>query len=235
MVPTVLVVQHATDCPPGRVGDWLLEAGVQLDIRAPHQGEPLPPDLTDHDGLLVLGGSMGAYDDARFGWLAPTKALLRQGVQQELPTLGICLGHQLLAVAEGGVVTRLSSGPQIGVLPVRPTSAAGGDPLFSGLDPAARAVHWNADLVTTPPPGAVALARSAAGLQAFRLGAAAWAVQFHPEVNSAMLAPWAAADVRAGVLRPEEASEVLASVAAAEDELARTWQTFTARFAARLA
>ena len=118
MTVRVLVVQHQDDCPPALVGDWLVEAGCVLDVRRPYAGDELPDDLADHDAFLVLGGSMGAADDADHHWLAATKALIREAAEGGTPTLGICLGHQLAAVALGGEVTRNPQGQQLGLLPM---------------------------------------------------------------------------------------------------------------------
>ncbi|MGH3509083.1 MAG: type 1 glutamine amidotransferase, partial [Nocardioidaceae bacterium] len=102
--PRILVIEHEEQCPPGWLGEWLVEAGASLDVRRAYAGQPLPNRLTHHDGLVVLGGSMGANDDAKHGWLTATKQLLRQAVADDVPTLGVCLGHQLLAAALGGTV-----------------------------------------------------------------------------------------------------------------------------------
>lgn len=232
---TVLVVQHSADCAPARVGRWLAEAGCRLDVRRCHDGDPLPPDLGGHNGLIVLGGAMGAGEDTEFNWLGPTKQLLREAVRRDLPTLAICLGLQLLTVAVGGSVAPAAAGPQVGLQPVVPTAAAADDPLFGALRGAPTgtvlAAHWNNDVVTTAPPGAVALAVTDAGLQAFRLGEHVWAVQFHPEVDAEILRVWAAADVAAGVLDPTLAKARLAAVAAADDAMVRTWRAMTQRFA----
>ncbi len=64
MTASVLVVQHEPECPQGPVGAWLETAGLVLDVRHPYAGEPLPVDLADHTALLVLGGHIGADDDA---------------------------------------------------------------------------------------------------------------------------------------------------------------------------
>ena len=110
MVRSVLVVQHQDDCPPALVGEWLVEAGCVLDVRRPYAGDPLPTDLGAHDALLVLGGSMGANDDGDHAWLAPTKDLVRDAVERRTPTLGICLGHQLIARAVGRDTYKLPFG-----------------------------------------------------------------------------------------------------------------------------
>ena len=116
MTPVVLVIQHQELCPPGWVGEWLTEEGLRLDVQHPYAGDQLPHDLRGHDGLVVLGGQMGANDDDAYPWLAPTKALVRAGAEQGVPVLGICLGHQLAAAALGGEVVVNPTGARRGVL-----------------------------------------------------------------------------------------------------------------------
>ena len=230
----VLVIQHTVVCPPGRVGDWLSESGCALEIVRPYAGESQPTDLDGYAALVVLGGEMGAYDDDVAPWLPATRALLAAAVTQGLPTLAICLGHQLLAVATGGRVARSAAGQQGGTLPVGLLPAAAEDALFAPVPAGAVATHWNNDLVVDLPPGAVDLARTPAGVQALRLGDAAWGVQFHPEVDLGLVRPWAAADVGSGHLTPERAETWLAEVANADAALVATWRPFVHRFAALL-
>jgi len=230
VAPLVLAIQHSADDPPGRLGRWLAEAGCELEVVRCFLGEPLPDTLTPYAGLVVLGGAMGAYDDHAHPWLGPTKALLRAGVASGLPTVGICLGHQLLAVACSGRVA-VAASPQVGVTTVGPTTEARTDPLFAALPPAPVAVHWNNDLVVEAPPGAVVLARTPAGIQAFRLGPSAWGLQFHPEVDLETVSGWARADVEAGVLTADRARTLLESAAVHDDQLQDTWRAFTTRIA----
>ena len=230
----VLVIQHTVVCPPGRVGDWLSESGCALEIVRPYAGESQPTDLDGYAALVVLGGEMGAYDDDVAPWLPATRALLAAAVTQGLPTLAICLGHQLLAVATGGRVARSAAGQQGGTLPVGLLPAAAEDALFAPVPAGAVATHWNNDLVVDLPPGAVDLARTPAGVQALRLGDAAWGVQFHPEVDLGLVRPWAAADVGSGQLTPEQAETWLAEVATTDAALVATWRPFVHRFAAFL-
>jgi GMP synthase (glutamine-hydrolysing) len=177
---------------------------------------------------------MGAYDDALHPWLSGTKSLLREAVAAQLPTLGICLGLQLLAVAAGGRVASSASGPQLGVRAVEPTAAAAADPLFAGLAPDAVGVHWNNDLVVDLPPDTTLLATSAGTVQALRIGRAAWGVQHHPEVDVATLRLWADADVAAGLLDEATAAARLAEVERHDAALAEVWRAVLARFAALL-
>lgn len=230
----VLVIQHAEVCPPGQVGDWLVEAGYRLQVVAAYAGEPLPRSIRNYSGLVVLGGEMGAYDDVAAPWLPRTKALLAEAVNAGVPTLGICLGHQLLAVAGGGRVAPSPVGQQGGALVVGRLPAAEDDPLLSTLPKDASGVHWNNDLVVELPPGAVELARSSAGVQAFRLGSAAWGVQVHPEATLAVVRRWAENDVASGHLSAGVAQEWLVEVAAAEAEMATVWRRVIDRFAARV-
>jgi GMP synthase (glutamine-hydrolysing) len=230
--PRVLVVQHQPDCPPALLGLWLDAAGCALDLRHPYAGEPLPGDLRDHDALVVLGGSMGAYDDEAHPWLGPTKALVRVAADRRVPALCICLGHQLAAVALGGAVEASRHGRQLGVLPMGWTEQAAVDPVL-GTRPT-RAIHWNNDVVTELPAGATALAFAPDGtVQAARLGAEVWGLQPHPEVDETIVARWAA-DERE-VIGPEVTDAALAEMRAATTELARAWQPVAAAFASRVA
>ncbi|WP_375425147.1 type 1 glutamine amidotransferase [uncultured Friedmanniella sp.] len=230
LAPCVAVIQHAADCPPGRVGQWLVEAGCELDVFACHEGEEPPFSLDPYAGLLVLGGAMGADDDAAFPWLTPTKQLLARAVADELPTLGICLGLQLLAVACGGRVARSGTGPQLGVRPIDRTAASVADTLLTGLE-LSEAVHWNHDLVTELPPGAVVLTTSTGAVQSLRLGRRAWGVQFHPEVDPATLRRWADTDVAAGELEAAVADARLAEVERLDAALVPAWRGLSEQFA----
>ena len=228
-VPTrVLVVQHEDDAPPALVGDWLVEAGCVLDVRRPYAGDDLPGDLTDHEALLVLGGSMGATDDADHAWLAPTKELVREAARSELPTLGICLGHQIVAVALGGEVGRNPHGQQLGLVAMGWTAAAAEDHLVSGLTTTTHGVHWNDDIVTRAPEGTTVLATAPDGaLQVARFAPTLWGVQLHPEVDSTILEAWAEDE-------PDRYAEgvvdaVLARIAEVQDALVAGWRPIAAR------
>ena len=159
-----------------------------LDVCRPWAGDALPAP-TSYDALLVLGGEMGANDDADVPWLAAAQGARPQAARSATPTLGICLGHQVIAVALGGEVRRNPRGQAVGVLATGWTTARADDPLTAGLA-GARGIQWNNDVVTRAPEGAVVLAESAAGeLQAARFAAGVWGVQLHPEAAGRSCAP----------------------------------------------
>ncbi len=218
----VLVVEHEDDAPAAWVGRWLVDAGAELDVRRPYLGQELPAVLADHDALLVLGGEMGATDD-HVPWIVPTKELIARAASDGVPTLGICLGHQLCAVALGGAITRNPRGQQMGVLDVGWTEDASADPLLGVVVDAALAVHWNSDVVTDLPDGARVLARAPGGeVQAARLADSVWGVQLHPEVDEEIVASWA--HFSREVHGDTPVDEALARVAEARDELHASWR-----------
>lgn len=234
--PRVVVVQHEDDCPPGLVAEALERAGLHVDVVRPDLGESLPDadDLGDDhdpaglDGLVVLGGRMGAGDDADHPWLAPTRDLIAAAVAADVPTLGICLGHQLAARACGGTVHRNPAGKTIALRPWSPTEEGAEDPLTSALRADEAVLHWNGDVVETVPPRATVLARTPDGaVQALRLGARAWGVQFHPEVTPAIVEGWPEEGND-----PEDERVLVAQVRERYTVLAPVWERLLDRFAA---
>jgi GMP synthase (glutamine-hydrolysing) len=239
--PPLLVVEHEAMCPPGWVGEWLADAGATLDVRRPYRGDALPAGLDEHGGLVVLGGSMGADDEAEHAWLSEVKELVRVAATQQVPALGICLGHQLCAAALGGRVERNPRGQQVGVLDVGWTLDADEDPL---LGPVAarrptRAVQWNNDIVVATPPGTVVLARTPRDeVQAARFAPTVWGVQWHPEAGEQIVRGWADHDRDDAAERGVDLEQYVAAVAAATDELRDTWPLLARSFvgvAARVA
>ena len=145
MNPRILVVQPEVDDPAHLFGGSLEEAGCTLDVVHPYAGDPVPT-LDGYAGLVVMGGAMSANDDEVFDWIGPVKELIRDALTEGVPTLGICLGHQLIGAALGGRVTPNPRGQQVGLIPVGWTDAAAGDRLFGGLATPRRGVQWNYDL-----------------------------------------------------------------------------------------
>lgn len=231
----VLVIQHEDSCPPGWVGPWLTEAGAELSvIRAWERSSQVPQDLAAYDGLVVLGGEMDATADAGHPWLPGTRALLAQAVSDRIPTLGICLGFQLTAVALGGRVGKNPAGPRRGITQVVPGGRAIGDPLFGTLPNGALAVHYNYDIAVELPPGADVLAATDDGApQIVRFAPQAWGVQFHPEVGPEIFNRWTI-DKPAEKVPSDygfDARASAAAVATARESLIATWRPVVQTFA----
>src|SRR5687768_15711295 len=94
-----LVVQHIASEDPALLTEWLPAVGLELDVVAAYAGEPVPAEIgPGHSALIVMGGPMAAYDEPPdAAWIPAVKDLLRSAVEAGVPTLGICLGAQLLA------------------------------------------------------------------------------------------------------------------------------------------
>ena len=95
----ILVFQHIAIEHPGIFRDFFRDDGVRWTAVELDQGEAIP-DLTDFDALWVMGGPMDAWQEDAHPWLVPEKAAIRRAVTElNMPFLGVCLGHQLLADA----------------------------------------------------------------------------------------------------------------------------------------
>lgn len=191
---TVLVVEHEAGTPAAWLGEALEELGVRLAVARPYAGEPLP-DIEGYDALLVLGGAMDSWDEETAPWLPGTRELVRAAEATGVPTLGLCLGHQVAVGALGGEVARNPAGSTVAVIPLGWLPESTNDPMLGALIGAQHAVHWNNDVASRLPEGAVVLARSPDGaVQAARLGHHVWGVQFHPEAGPLVLEQWVEED-----------------------------------------
>lgn len=192
----ILVVQHQANAGLGVYREQLRAAASELVIAGPVFDTAVPSSAAGFDAVIVLGGSMGPTDDEKAPWLVQTRELLRDAVAGGVPTLGICLGAQLLATALNGEVKTMPQGPEIGVCRVRVSDQAGADPLFGSCAGAALpAVQWHYLEVATLPEGAVVLGgNDHCQHQIYRVGDAAWGTQFHPEANAQTVVDWVKED-----------------------------------------
>ena len=178
-----LVLQHSEIDHPGIFRDFMGMDDIGWDPIDMHL-EVTIPSLNGYDGLIVMGGPQQADEEHLYPWLAREKVVIRDAVESGMPLLGVCLGCQLLAEAVGGQVGVLAE-PEIGVLDVELTSEGAADPLFAGFPARTRTMQWHLNAVAVLPPGAYHLARSAGcEVQAFRVGRAAYGVQFHMELTA---------------------------------------------------
>jgi GMP synthase (glutamine-hydrolysing) len=144
----ILVLQHVPFEGPATLANWALSRGVQLNIQAMDQRHNMP-ELWLFDGIIVLGGPMGVYDDDEHPWLSLEKKFLATARQASKPILGICLGAQLLAQLEGATV-RNNKYKEIGWWPIHFTQFALQSPLFEGFPAQLEVMHWHGDSFDLP-------------------------------------------------------------------------------------
>jgi len=187
----VIVLQHVEHEGLGILEGLLKGRGLVAEYVRLYLGEEVPEGVDDYSALIVLGGPMGLYEESRYPFLRDEVRLIRQAMKESLPTLGICLGAQLIAKAAGAVI---SSGKkkEIGWYPLRLTDEGRNDPLMGSLPDELPVFQWHGDTFDIPD-GAARLASSELfSNQAIRVGEFAYALQFHLEVTEGMVKEWIA-------------------------------------------
>ncbi len=192
--PRILVLKTGTTFPGTRrrFGDydrWFMDALRECNVRFESRDVTCspPPPFTDYQGVLITGSPASVSDDPE--WLGPLKEALREAVrQQRTPVLAVCFGAQVLASALGGRVVRNPRGWEMGTVRVRRTEAGREDRLLGAEADAVSFQATHQDIIEALPGDAVVLAGNRmCPIQAFRMGAQVWGMQFHPEVSPAIL------------------------------------------------
>jgi GMP synthase (glutamine-hydrolysing) len=186
----VLSVVHEAS-PTGGGGLFervVVERGDRLDRWVTTNGDGAPDDPAAWDAIMVFGGAMHPDQDAEHPWLPAEVAVIEQALAAGVPTIGVCLGSQLLARAAGAWVGPAAT-PEVGWFSVEVNENGADDPVLGVLPPQTAAFQWHYYTFELPD-RAVELASSPAARQAYRLGDSAWGIQFHAEVDRSMLDAW---------------------------------------------
>jgi GMP synthase-like glutamine amidotransferase len=204
-MPHAIVLQHIQHEDCGRIAALIDARGLTRENRLLHQGDPVPTPDERCDLLVVMGGPMGVGDigDRRYPWLAREVELLRDRMRRDLPTLGICLGAQLMAHAAGAAVGPNLRSPAPGQPPrhvlevgwgVTDFHLATGDAALTGIGPHEVMLHWHGDTFELPT-GALLLASTPrCPNQGFRLGRNLYGLQFHCEIEAETVKVWTVED-----------------------------------------
>ncbi len=151
--------------------------------------DPLAPDV-----MIILGGPLGVYQETDYPYLSREIEIARHRIEGGRPTLGICLGSQIMARALGAEVI-VAEEDEVGWAPLALTPEGRDSPL-AHLDDTA-VLHWHGDRFELPEGAERLAATPACPNQAFRVGTNILAVQFHPEVWWPELERWLIGHTRA--------------------------------------
>lgn len=187
----VLVVQNYDNTGLGQLGAALTEAGADIDLRRPYQGDPLPQDADGHHAMVVLGGGQNALADADYPYFPALLELTRDFAGKDRSVLGICLGGQLVARAFGAE-NRIGGANEFGWRGVSLTAEAISDPVLGALPQKFPIFQWHDDTFDLPENAIRLAGNDVAENQAFRLGRAVYGFQFHFEADSPMVRDWSA-------------------------------------------
>ena len=216
----ILAIQNDKNDPPHLAGRWLMELGFEIKILRAYEGEEVPTTVPeDICALMPMGGHMNALADDYAPWLPNERALLADAVARDIPVFAICLGTQLLAAATGGVVSRAPA-PEIGIYEIKSNGIS--DEVLDFKNPVV-AAQWHEDQVSQLPNGATCLASSElCANQIYKMGTNTYGVQFHPEVDAAMVQLWE--DHADNAFQSSGKSGIRAEVEEVEAELVEIWK-----------
>ncbi len=190
-LPTALAITHVAFENLGSLGPELERAGYKTKYTDACSCDLAAIDPFQADILVVLGGPIGVYEQDTYPFLSVEIDMIRARVRAKRPTLGICLGAQLIAAACGSRVYPGAKGKEIGWGPIRAGSAAARHPAFTPLlAPELQLLHWHGDTFDLPEDADHLAETSLYSNQAFAIGKHVLGLQFHPEVTAKGLEPW---------------------------------------------
>ncbi len=185
-MPSALAIQHVAFEDTGYFGEFLAGQGYSLRSLEAPLVDLNPLDPLREDLWIVLGGPIGVYDMGDYPFINAELEILRTRLQAGRPTLGICLGCQLMAAALGARVYP-SGTRELGWGPIQ-LSEAGRQSCLRELE-GLPVLHWHGDTFDLPPQAEL-LASTDCCAQAFRLGNHALGLQFHVEVTARDMERW---------------------------------------------
>jgi len=185
----VLVVYNYDNTGLGQVGAALAEAGADVEIVRAYLGETLPATAENHDAAVLFGGGQNALDDKDYPYIPALLELVRDFEARDKAVLGICLGSQLMARAFGGK-NQIGGATEFGWCEVALTAGAADDPVLGTLPGRFPIFQWHDDTFALPPGAAHLATNRTATNQAFRIGRAAYGIQFHFEADRPLVTEW---------------------------------------------
>ncbi|RFC67179.1 MULTISPECIES: type 1 glutamine amidotransferase [Mesorhizobium] len=185
----VLAVENYGGTGLGQLGEALLEAKASIDYIRPHSTGELPDTGREYDAMVVLGGGQNALDDSGSPHFPKLLDMIREFESDNKAVLGICLGSQLIARAFGGD-NKIGGHNEFGWQDVSVTDAAAADPVFHVLPEIFPIFQWHDDSFTLPPQATLLATGAKVANQAYRVGRAVYATQFHFEADRKLVSQW---------------------------------------------
>jgi len=186
---SILVIQPVNLAPPGEIIKALDSTGETYEIFRMEQNDRLPKEYSNYNGLIILGGTMGANDDAEFPFLTEAKKAIQIFYKSNRPVLGVCLGAQLIASSFNKKVGKMPK-PEFGITELEKTDGGKEDPLFNKLPDTFSFMEWHEDYFELPEEATLLASGTDCVNQAFRIKDNIYGFQFHPEVNETILDSW---------------------------------------------
>lgn len=183
-----IVIQHVGFEDAGHLAPLLRERGYRITTYRPPADEVWSVDPLHVDLLVILGGPMSANDHVHDPAIADELRLASAAGERGIPLLGICLGAQIIALAQGGMVAPMPA-REIGMAPLRLTDAGRRSPLRH-LPEDQPVLHWHGEAIDLPPHAERLAETDACAVQAFRVGTRILGLQFHPETDLRRLHEW---------------------------------------------
>lgn len=185
----VIVFQHVAHEILGTLNPLLKKQGFRVRYVNFGRHPDIRPSLDKYDGLIVLGGNMGVYEAAKYSHIEVELGLIEAALKKNIPVLGICLGAQMIAQVLGANV-RKNAEKEIGWCDLELTEAGSKDPLFGHFQKTEKIFQLHGDTFDIPQSCAhLARSKTCEG-QAFRLDEKVYGLQFHLEVDEAMIHRW---------------------------------------------
>jgi len=191
----LLVIQHLEREGPGLFYQVAKERGMRIETFYMNKGDDLPKTNKD-DLLLIMGGPMGIKDigSKKYTWLRAEKDFIKSELKKDTRIIGVCLGAQLLANAAGGDVEILEDGA-----PPKPFTEIGWSPVFfyksnkefnQFCETPFQVLHWHCDRILLPEKAVLIASSKRCKEQFFKIGALAYGLQFHIELEKKMTEDW---------------------------------------------
>ena len=189
----IIILQHIDIETPGYILDLMKKDNLNLTTIQLDEGEKIPNNIEEFDGMFCMGGPMDTWMEEEFPWLIEEKNKIKQFVVElQKPYLGFCLGCQLLGEVLGGDVVK-SKPPEIGILDINMDQSSSNDILFGEFKSTIKALQWHSyEVQNLESNHDITLLGSSptTKYQIFKYKNHAYGIQFHIEIKNNTVSQW---------------------------------------------